>query len=207
MHGATPGVQERHDVARRRSVLRAIVACSVLWRAGFTAAQQRNEAWDALAVGGKVALIRHAITTAGVGDPAGMRLDDCSTQRNLSDDGRRHAREIGEAFRARNVPVGRVLSSPWCRCLETARLAFGSAQTEVALGNLFGRAEQSASQVAAMRRIVGGHRGKGNLVLVSHGSTIYALTGESPAPGEIVVVTAAADGNVKVVGRVIAHGR
>jgi broad specificity phosphatase PhoE len=62
--------------------------------------------------GGQAVMIRHAITTPGVGDPWGMRLDDCRTRRNLTDEGRRDARRLGEAFRARGIPVGRVLSSP-----------------------------------------------------------------------------------------------
>ena len=62
-----------------------------------------------------------------------MKLDDCSTQRNLSEEGRAHARRIGEEFRRRRIPVERVLSSPWCRCLETARLAFGKAKVSSAL--------------------------------------------------------------------------
>ena len=69
-----------------------------------------------------------------------MVLHDCRTQRNLSDEGRAHARQVGEAFRAQGVPVAQVLSSPWCRCLETARLAFGvSPEVSTALNNLFGR--------------------------------------------------------------------
>jgi broad specificity phosphatase PhoE len=165
-----------------------------------------NEAvWKALAGGGHVVMIRHTITTAGVGDPAGMRLDDCSSQRNLTDEGRRHAREIGEAFHMRGIAIDRVLSSPWCRCLETARLAFAAAEREPALGNLFGRPEQAASQVEAMRKIVGAHRGPGNLVLVSHGSTIAALTGVSPATGELVVLSPGADGGFQLAGRMVAH--
>jgi len=95
--------------------------------------------WTLLKDGGQVVLIRHAITTAGVGDPPGMRLDDSSTQRNLTDEGRRDARRLGDAFRARGLPVDRVLSSPWCRCLETARLAFRAAEPWSPLSNLFGR--------------------------------------------------------------------
>ena len=92
------------------------------------AAQASEQLWALLKGGGQVVLMRHAITTPGVGDPPGMRLDDCSTQRNLTDEGRRHARQTGEVFRARGVAVDRVRASPWCRCLETARLAFGKAE-------------------------------------------------------------------------------
>jgi phosphohistidine phosphatase SixA len=78
--------------------------------------------WDLLAGGGQVVLLRHATTTPGVGDPPGFRVEECASQRNLSGAGRDEARRLGAAFRARNIPVGRVLSSRFCRCLETAHL-------------------------------------------------------------------------------------
>lgn len=157
--------------------------------------------WALLKGGGQVILVRHTITTAGAGDPPGMRLDDCSTQRNLTDEGRRHARQIGAAFRARGIAVDRVLSSPWCRCLETARLAFGKAEVSPPLGNLFGRLENRDQQVREMQALVGAPPGKANLVLVSHGSTILALTGISPDTGEMVIVTPQGAGGFAVAGR------
>jgi broad specificity phosphatase PhoE len=161
--------------------------------------------WTLLQTGGQVVLIRHAITTPGVGDPPQFRLDDCGTQRNLTDEGRRDARRVGEAFRARGVTVGRVLSSPWCRCLETARLAFGAAEPWTPLGNLFGRPEATEPQVREMRALVGERPPSGNLVLVSHGSTIVALTGVNLAPAEMVVVTPAGHGRFTVAGRLTAR--
>ena len=152
--------------------------------------------WSLLKGGGQVILIRHTLTTPGAGDPPGMRLDECHTQRNLSEEGRAHARRIGEEFRKRRIPVERVLSSPWCRCLETARLAFGKAEVSQPLSNLFGRPENRESQVRRMREILK-QKLKGNLVLVTHGSTILALTGVSPGTGEMVIVSR--DG--KVAGR------
>jgi broad specificity phosphatase PhoE len=135
-------------------------------------------------------MIRHTITTPGAGDPPGFRLDNCSTQRNLTDAGRRHARRIGEEWRARGIPVERVVSSPWCRCLETAELAFGQKPaTSDALSNLFGRSENRERQVREMRALVAKHAGKGNLVLVTHGSTISALTDVNPATGEMVILS------------------
>jgi broad specificity phosphatase PhoE len=157
--------------------------------------------WKLLKEGGRVVLVRHAVTTAGSGDPSGMRLDHCRTQRNLTEEGRRHARRIGEEFRARGIVVDRVLSSPWCRCLDTARLAFGAAEISPALGNLFGRPENRERQVREMQAIVDAHAGAGVLVLVSHGSTIHALTGVSPGMGEAVVVTRRGKGRFDVAGR------
>lgn len=143
--------------------------------------------WALLKAGGQVVFFRHAVTTPGVGDPAGFSLEDCATQRSLTDEGRAHAKRIGAEFRKRGIPVGRVLSSPWCRCIETAQLAFGKSRTDDSLGNLFGRPENRERQVARMKKLL--VREKANLILVSHGSTIVALTGVSPAPGEAVVVT------------------
>src|SRR3972149_40283 len=95
---------------------------------GLPDAARADEAlWELLQAGGQGAGIRPASPGPGFGAPPGFRLDDCSTQRNLSEAGREESRRIGAAFRKRGVPVDRVLSSRWCRCLETARLAFGGA--------------------------------------------------------------------------------
>lgn len=136
-----------------------------------------------------------------MGDPPGFRLDDCATQRNLTDAGRDESRRVGAAFRAQRVPVGRVLSSPWCRCLETGRLAFGAAEPWWPLGNLFGRPENRADQVRELQSLAGERRTGGNLVLVTHGSTIAALTGINPAPAEMVVLTPLGGGRFTVAGR------
>lgn len=183
----------------------AIVALAIL--AAVTPVAANDDAWALLRSGGQVVLIRHAITTPGVGDPPGMRLDDCSTQRNLTDAGREDARRLGEAFRERNIRVDRVLSSPWCRCLETARLAFNAAEPWQPLSNLFGRAEARDEQVRQMRAVAGERRSGGNLVLVSHGSTILALTGVNLGTAEMVVVTPQGDGRFTVAGRLTARPR
>ena len=164
-------------------------------------ARADEEIWRRLQQGAHVVLIRHAVTTPGAGDPPGMRLDDCSTQRNLTDEGRAHARRIGEAFRKRQVSVGRVLSSPWCRCVETAKLAFGRAEVAEPLSNLFGRPENRERQMAAMKKLL--LKTERNLVLVSHGSTISALTGISPGTGEMVILAPGAGGSFTVRGRIL----
>ena len=146
--------------------------------------------WSLLKGGGQVVLIRHGLTTPGVGDPAGMKLDDCTTQRNLSDEGRREARILAKALREQKVPVGTLLSSPWCRCLETARMVFGKEpQVHAALGNLFGRPERAIPQVEALKKLVAQRAGRGNVFMVTHGSTTLALTDVSPQTAEMVVLT------------------
>ena len=170
------------------------------------AAPDEDALWQLLARGGQVVLIRHALTTPGVGDPDGMRLEDCASQRNLSEEGRAEARALGEALRRHGVPVARVLSSPWCRCRETARLVFGGeAEIAPALGNLFGRREREAAQVAQLRELVAAAPRRGNLFLVSHGSTTLALTGVSPGTGEMVILTPQRTGGFRVAGRLLAR--
>jgi broad specificity phosphatase PhoE len=161
-----------------------------------------NEAlWDLLRGGGQVVLIRHTLTDPGFGDPQDFRLEDCSTQRNLSEEGRAHAKRIGEAFRLARVPVARVLASPWCRCVETASLAFGAAELSAPLANLFGRSEHRQKAVEELTAMVGEARSGGNLVMVTHGSTILALTRIPVNMGDIMVLTPLGEGRFALAGR------
>lgn len=181
-------------------LLRVIVLLATCLMPGLGSADEAL--WKVLQGGGQVVLIRHALTTPGVGDPEGMTLTDCATQRNLSEEGREHARQLGERLRERKVPVGDVLSSPWCRCVETARLVLNREPViEPALGNLFGRPEQTAAQIAKLRPMVSRKPSSGNTLMLSHGSTILALTGVSPDTSEMVIVTPKADGRFVVAGR------
>ena len=99
-----------------------------------------------------------------------------------------------------------MLSSPWCRCLETARLAFGKAEVWQPLSNLFGRSENEGKQVSALRAFVAQAR-SANTVLVTHGSTIAALTGISPDTGEMVVISPQGAGRLAVRGRLSVESR
>jgi phosphohistidine phosphatase SixA len=146
-----------------------------------------DAAWDALRAGGVVALIRHA-RAPGTGDPADFRLDDCTTQRNLSEAGRAQARRIGEAFGERGIRVERVLSSAWCRSRETAQLAFGQAEVFAPLNSFFGQGRQEAEQTRQASAVITAWRGPGVLVLVTHQVNITALTREFPDEGAILVL-------------------
>jgi len=157
--------------------------------------------WQRLAAGGQVVLLRHGTTTPGVGDPTGFRLDDCATQRNLTEAGREESRRIGAALKARAIPVERVLSSPWCRCLETARLAFGSAEPWEPLSSLFADRTRQAEQTRAFRTLAGAKRAGGNTILVTHGANIVTFVGVSPAMAEMVIVTPQGNGTFTVAGR------
>ena len=187
-----------------RRLIRRLILTAVLMTP-IAAQGDEAAAWAALVAGGHVALIRHAETTPGVGDPPGWTLDDCATQRNLNDAGRRVAAALGDALRAHRIRIDAVLSSAWCRCRETASLMeIGAVSIEPALANLFGQAARAPEQSAALRARIAAWRGPGTLVMVSHGSTILAATGINPAFAETVVVAPgnARAGNLRVVGRI-----
>ncbi len=155
-----------------------------------------------LAQAGRTVLIRHA-TAPGTGDPAGFVLDDCATQRNLSEAGRAQARRIGERFAAWGVAVDAVLSGRWCRSLETARIAFGAERVEpfAPLDSFFGDRSAEPGQTAATKARIAGFDGDGVLVMVTHQVNITALTGIVPAQGEAIVVEPSGV-EIVVVGRV-----
>jgi broad specificity phosphatase PhoE len=180
----------------------ALAFLFLLSMAWSQALQASEEAWQVLQQGGTIALFRHA-HAPGTGDPANFRLDDCATQRNLSAEGRRQAQAIGEAFRARRIPVERVLSSRWCRALDTARLAFGAlTEPYPQLDSFFAGREQEPAQTQAVRRTIQDWRSNGVLVLVTHQVNITALTGILPAEGEMLVLRPKRDAGFDLVGRI-----
>jgi phosphohistidine phosphatase SixA len=164
-----------------------VLAISLVITPGL-AADDAKEAWAALVKGGHVALVRHGNAPPGYGgDPPGFKLDDCKTQRNLDELGREQARALGEAFRNHGVRVDRILSSPWCRCLETARLmAIGPVESSWAL--VPDRDPSTPVRVLELKEMVSAWRGPGTLVLVTHALTVRPLTGFLPNQGETVVL-------------------
>jgi phosphohistidine phosphatase SixA len=173
----------------------------------FVGAANADEAlWQKLQSGGFVVFIRHGLTDPGVGDPPGFTLGDCKTERNLNAEGRAEAKRLGEAFQRRRIPVSQVVSSEWCRCKDTAQIAFGRYETWNALNNLFGRPENAASQQRAMLERASRFQGPGNLILVSHGSTIATVAGINPATAEMVVMRPAGPGKLELVGRMKVEG-
>jgi broad specificity phosphatase PhoE len=157
--------------------------------------------WQQLRGAGVTVLMRHAATDPGIGDPPGFALGQCATQRNLSDRGRRDARAIGDAFRRHGVHPGAVWSSRWCRCLDTARLAFGRAEPEPGLDSMFSDdASDSAAKLDALRARLAGRRATAPLVLVTHDVNVRTLTGRSLAPGEMLL-TILRNGKLEPIGR------
>ena len=176
------------------------VLAAVLCAGLASVAQAAESVWDALRAPGAVVLLRHSFAPGGF-DPPGARLDDCSTQRNLDESGRAQATRIGEAFQQNGIAVGAVLSSPRCRCLDTARLAFGQGQAWGALQGALNDPERRERQLGEIRKAIAAHGGELPLVLVTHGSVITDLTGLSIRMGEFVVLRRAADGSHPVAGR------
>ncbi|KQW44574.1 MULTISPECIES: histidine phosphatase family protein [unclassified Roseateles] len=163
-------------------------------------------AWSLDLRDGDVLIYRHALAPGG-GDPPDMRLGDCSTQRNLSDAGREQARRIGDALRQRlgALRVVEVWASPWCRTLDTARLAFPGVtlRERPAFGSFFQQPDREAQMLSAARQLLAGWRGPGVLVVVTHQVTITGLSSVFPASGEGVAMRWAGGGG-KVLGRLAA---
>jgi len=186
-------------VNRRRDLLRVLPLLAF----GGPAAAGDDAAWRLLAAGGCAVLLRHAQTVAGIGDPPGFRLDDCSTQRNLSSAGREEARRIGAGFERRGIGVDEVLSSRWCRCLDTARLAFPRHEVRVfePLDSFFADGSARQAQTEALRAWLARQPSTRRIVLVTHQVNIAALTGQSVGMGEALLVRLAHAGPVEPFGR------
>ncbi len=143
---------------------------------------------EVLAGGGHLLLIRHASTVPGVGDPPGFDIARCETQRNLSDAGRAEARRLGAAVRASAIQIAEVRSSAWCRCKDTADLAFGRHVVWAPINSFFGAGDRRDRQSREVVRLGESVLETGRtIVLVTHQVNITALTGVYPSQGEIVV--------------------
>ena len=164
---------------------------------------------EELREGGYVLYLRHTETTAGGVDDIST-LGDCSRQRELSDAGRTDAREIGAAFETLEIPVAKVVASPFCRTVETAELAFGRASTDEALVAQATTGQDDATQKAALergRRLIATEPSDGtNLVLVGHLANIRRLSGVEPEEGGTAVFQPDGDGGFRLVAEVPPQG-
>lgn len=160
----------------------------------------------ALREGRAVALMRHALAP-GTGDPAGFRLGDCATQRNLSAEGRAQAEATGARLRAAGITRAQVYSSQWCRCLETARLLGLGEVTELpALNSFFGDRAHGPQQTAELSAFLRDRPPGPSLVLVTHQVNITAFTKGFVRSGEIVVVALPLGEQPEVLGRIAPTG-
>ena len=149
--------------------------------------------------GGKLIFIRHAYAP-GNGDPAGFNLNDCSTQRNLSDDGRKQAQRIGEFFNKNKIEIDKVLSSEWCRCKETAKIAFKNYSTNSFLNSFYSSkfSKNKDKQVKAFNYYIKNLESKKNSIFVTHYVFISEVLNYGPSSGEIVV----SDKNLNIIGSI-----
>ena len=172
----------------RRIALAILTALIGLLAAPFAATASESEAFALLRAGGHIALMRHADAPGGFGDPAGFKLEACETQRNLSQRGRDDAAAMGALLRREGVRFAAILSSPWCRCLDTARLLdLGPVEVSEAFSNIVVLADRRTEITRAGRAVIDAWRGAGTLLIVTHGANIQALGGPNPASGEMVI--------------------
>lgn len=169
--------------------------------AGF-AGEENAYLLQRLKAGHSFIVMRHAIAP-GTGDPDNFSLRDCSTQRNLSDAGRKQASAIGDKFRANGIAEAKVFSSQWCRCLETAELLKVGAIRELPpLNSFFQKYEQRDVQTENLQKWLDTRDFTIPHVLVTHQVNITALTGYYPASGELVIVQRSKAGDIEVVGTI-----
>ena len=149
--------------------------------------------------GGKLIFIRHAYAP-GSGDPDNFNLNDCSTQRNLSKEGQRQAEYIGKFFRNNKVKIDKVLSSEWCRCKETAEIAFKDFSTNSFLNSFYSSkyAKNKDKQIKMLKNYVIKFKSDKNLILITHYVLISEVLNYAPSSGEIVV----SDKNFNMIGSI-----
>ena len=159
-------------------------------------ADSKKNIIENLKAGGKLIFIRHAYAPGG-GDPENFNIYDCSTQRNLSESGRIQSRKIGNFFKENSIKIKNVYSSEWCRCKETASLAFKSFKTKTFLNSFFSSkfAHKKKSQIKDFQKFLNIWDKKNNLVFITHYVVISEILDYPPSSGEIVV----ADKNLKII--------
>ncbi|HRP79508.1 MAG TPA: histidine phosphatase family protein [Aquamicrobium sp.] len=184
-------------------MLRFLTLALALLMTALPPAHATEAGWALLREGGQAVLLVNA-NAPGTGDPARFDIDNCRTQRNLSERGRQQARRIGALFAARAEPVETVYTSRYCRAAETARLAFGDRLVEpmAALDSIAGHEDAAEAANAEVIAAIRDYTGSGNLVLVTHPENVLALAGVRAREGEAVIVAPRDDG-LAVIGRIV----
>ena len=189
----------------KREFLRLLAANSVLTTLPTfpaLAASESSATAALLRTGGCVVLLRHAQTVPGIGDPPNFELGQCNTQRNLSEEGKEQAKRIGQWFKTNNLQPRSIQTSAWCRCKDTAELAFGKYTELPALNSTFDNRADQEAQTKALRTRLGYLRANQFEVWVTHQVNITALTGEFTGMGEALVI----NNKAKVLARVMFTG-
>ena len=151
-------------------------------------ADSKKNIIENLKVGGKLIFIRHAYAPGG-GDPENFNIYDCSTQRNLSESGRIQSIKIGNFFKKNKIKIENVYSSEWCRCKETASLAFKNFKTKSFLNSFFSSkfAQNKNKQMRDFQKFLLDWDKKTNLIFVTHYVVISEILDYPSSSGEIVI--------------------
>ena len=162
-------------------------------------ADSKKNIIENLKVGGKLIFIRHAYAPGG-GDPENFNIHDCSTQRNLSESGRIQSRKIGNFFTENKIKIEKVYSSEWCRCKETASLAFENFETKSFLNSFFSSkfAQNKNSQMRDFQKFLLDWDKKTNIIFVTHYVVISELINYSATSGEIIII----DNKLNLIGSI-----
>ena len=141
-----------------------------------------------LKVGNKLIFIRHAYAP-GAGDPENFDIIDCATQRNLDTSGKKQAEKIGDLFIKNKIPYGKVYSSEWCRCRDTATIAFKEFETKIFLNSFFMLkfSKKKNKQIKDLKEFVKNSQNSKNIIFVTHYVVISEVLGYEPNSGEIVI--------------------
>ncbi len=183
-------------------ILAALLVVPMSLPGQSSSAATPTQLWDAVKAGNAVVLIRHALAP-GTGDPSNFDVNDCRTQRNLSDTGRAQAREMGNLFRANGIAAARVLSSQWCRCMETSELmALGAVEAFPTVNSFFRNRAQSGPQTTALSDWIKAADLSTPTIFVTHQVNITALTDIFPSSGEFVFVARGQTGDLSVLGTI-----
>ena len=151
-------------------------------------ADSKHNIISELKKGGKLIFIRHAYAPGG-GDPENFDIDNCATQRNLNESGIIQSKKIGDFFKKNNIPLGKVFSSEWCRCKDTASIAFNYYETKNFLNSFFSKkfAKNRKNQVKDFYEFIEEQSTNQNLIFVTHYVVISEILNYAPSSGEIVV--------------------
>ena len=165
----------------------------------FNQAQSNQDLIGSLKEGGKIIFIRHALAPGG-GDPDNFKLNDCSTQRNLNQQGINQSKKIGFFFKNNKIPIDKVLSSEWCRCKDTAKYAFKNFKTFNALNSFYSSKfeKNKDKQIKDLKNFIKKWNDNKNLILVTHYVVIQEIFNTGVNSGEIIV----SDKNYEIIGRI-----
>ena len=149
--------------------------------------------------GKKLVFIRHAIAP-GNGDPNNFDINDCSTQRNLDENGIEESKKIGLFFKNNKIKIDKVLSSQWCRCKDTAKYAFKNFETFDALNSFYDEkfAENETKQIKDLKNYIKNWNSDKNLVLITHFVVISSILNTGSSSGEIII----SDKNFNIIGSI-----